>query len=302
MKAVVVTKSGSPDVLEFRVVEKPTPREKEILIKVHAGTVTRGDVALRSLSRWITVPVGFLMGFKPMDISGVEFAGVVESVGKEVKNFKSGDEVFGTTTGLRYGANAEYVCVPEKWKMGVVAKKPKNVSFAEAAVVPVGGMTALFILKKGGLKKGDKVLVYGASGSVGSFAVQLAKHFGAEVTGVCSTRNVAMVKSLGADHVLDYTKDDFTSHEKKYDIVFDAVGKLKRSACTSALKEGGRYVSVKFPTSEKLENLELLKELVETGKIKPFIDKTFPLAQTAEAHRYVDQGHKKGNVVIMVQD
>jgi NADPH:quinone reductase-like Zn-dependent oxidoreductase len=298
MKAIVCKKSGSTKVLQFKEIEKPSPKDHEILIKVQASSVTRGDVALRKIPRLVLYPMGFLFGFKPMDITGVEFSGMVEDTGNNVSLFKKGDFVFGTTTGLKYGANAEYVCVPEKWKMGVVAIKPSNLSFAESAVVPVGGMTALHILKKGNIKNGQNVLVYGASGSVGTYAVQLAKHMGAEVTGICSTKNLELVKSIGADKVIDYTKEDFTKNNIKYDVIFDAVGVLWKSQCNKVLKPNGQFLSVRYPTSEKTEYLDYLRDLLERGKIKPVIDRSFLLEEIAEAHRYVESGRKKGNVVI----
>ena len=301
MKANVWTKSGPPDVLELKEVEKPVPRDNEILVKVHASTVTIGDAIIRKIPRLILVPMGLLFGFKSKKITGHEFAGVVEAVGKEVKLFKEGDEVYGTTTGLSGGGNAEYVCVPEEWKMGVVAKKPAGMTFEEAAAVPIGGMTALQILKKGNIQPGQKVLVYGASGSVGTYAVQLAKSYGAEVTGVCSTANLEMVRSLGAESVIDYTKEDFTRNGEKYDVIFDTVRKIRSSRCKGSLKESGCFLSARSPTKELTEYLESLTELIEVGKIKAVIDRRYPLEQTVEAHRYVDKGHKKGNVVITLE-
>ena len=299
MKAIVITKSGSPDGLQLREVEKPTPKDNEVLIRVHAATVTAGDVVLRRLH-----PLVFLLlqlfGIKRKAIPGHEFAGQIEAVGKAVTRFKAGDAVFGTTTGLSVGANAEYVCLPEEWSAGVLAIKPANMSYAEAAAIPVGAMTALYLLRQGNIQSGQAVLVYGASGSVGTFAVQLAKYFGAVVTGVCSTANLSMVKSLGADQVIDYTQEDFAKTGQRYDVIFDAVGKDSPSDSKSALKQNGHYLSVKSSTKEETETLIFLKGLVEAGKIIPVIDRRYPLEQTAEAHRYVETGRKAGNVVITV--
>jgi NADPH:quinone reductase-like Zn-dependent oxidoreductase len=301
MKAIVCTRSGSPDGLQLKEIKNPTPRDNEVLVKVHAATVTIGDVFVRKLPSLITLPLGILFGFKRKKIPGHELAGVIEAIGKNVQRFKEGDQVFGTTTGLSFGANAEYVCVPEEWKQGVVAMKPANISFEEAAAVPIGGMTALQILRKGNIKRGQKVLIYGASGSVGTYAVQIAKNYGAEVTGVCSTANMKLVRSLGADKVIDYTKEDFTKSGQTYDVIFDAVRKISSSSCKSSLKKNGFFLSARSSTSEKTEYLIFLKELIEAGKIKPVIDRRYPLEQAAEAHRYVETGHKKGNVVITVE-
>jgi NADPH:quinone reductase-like Zn-dependent oxidoreductase len=300
MKAIVCTKSGSPDVLELRDVEKPAPKENEVLIRVHAATVTRGDVMLRKLHPLMFLPMR-LFGVRRKKIPGHEFAGEIEAAGSEVKRFGVGDQVFGTTTGLSVGANAEYVCLPEEWATGVLAIKPAGVSFEEAAALPVGGMTALYLLQKGNVRSGQKILVYGASGSVGTFAVQLARqHCGAEVTGVCSTANIELVKSLGAGQVIDYTQEDFTKSGHIYDVVFDAVGKISATQRNRVLKENRSYLSIRSTTSESTENLITLKELAEAGKIRAVIDRRYPLEQVAEAHRYVETGRKKGNVIITV--
>jgi len=299
MKAIVLTKNGSPDGLQLQEVEKPVPRDNEVLIRVYAATVITGDVILRRLHPLIYI-VFRLFGIRRKRIPGHEFAGEIEAVGSRVTRFKKGDEVFGTTTGLSVGANAEYVCLPEAWGKGVLAEKPANMTYEEAAAVPVGGMTALYLLRTANIQSGQKVLIYGASGSVGTFAVQLAKYFGAEVTGVCSTANLELVKALGVDTVIDYTKEDFAKNGQTYDVIFDAVGKNTSSGSKRSLKEAGYYLSVKSSTNEETENLIFLKELAEAGKIHAVIDRRYPLEQTAEAHRYVETGRKKGNVVITV--
>jgi len=299
MKAIVCTKNGPPEVLQLQEVKKPSPKDDEVLIKVHAGTVTQGDIMLRKLNPLLILPMR-MFGVRRKRIPGHELAGEVEAVGTDVKQFKPGDVVFGTTSGLSVGANAEYVCLPEEWPTGVLAGKPTNLSFEEAAAVPVGGMAALYILKKGDIQSGQKVLINGASGSVGTYAVQLAKHFGAEITGVCSARSMDMVKSLGVEKVIDYTQEDFTQNGQVYDVIFDAVGKTSQDRCKNSLEENGKFLTVQSTTHENVENLLYLKDLVEMGKIRPVIDRCYPLAQTAEAHRYVETGTKIGNVVIAV--
>lgn len=300
MKAIVCTKSGSPEVLNLVELDRPIPKQNEVLVKVIASSVTIGDVKLRKIPRFILVPLGFLFGFKPMKITGVEFAGVVESIGSDVSRFNKGDKVYGTTSGLEFGANAEFVCVPEISKRSVIVKKPDNISFIEAAVIPVGGMTAFHILKKENIIPKQKILIYGASGSVGTYAVQLAKYMGTVVTAVCSTNNIDLVKSIGADEVIDYQKEDFRKSITTYDIIFDAVGKISKSSCKNVLKSNGTFLSVKYPTSEKTKYMSFLNELIEKGKLKPVIDKIYKLAKVKDAHYYVELGHKKGNIAITV--
>ena len=299
MKAIVMTRPGPPEVLQLREVEKPTPRDNEVLVKVHAGTVSTGDVHLRKLPI-VLWPVFRLFGVRRKRIAGHDLAGEVEAVGQNVTRFKPGDRVFGSTTGLSGGANAEYVCVPEVSRTGVLAHLPANLSYAEAAPIPIGGMTAVQLLKRADIQPGQKVLIYGASGSVGSFAVQIARHYGADVTGVCSGANAEMVRALGASRVIDYTREDFTTRGETYDVILDAVGKLPAARRKKALKAGGRFLTVASPTSETNADLLFLKELAEAGQLRAAIDRTYPLAQTAEAHRLVETGRKRGNVVITV--
>jgi len=324
MKAIVHTKYGPADELQLKEVEKPVPKEDEVLIKIHATTITTTDCNVRNLTflpRYLWLPMRLQFGLREpnTNILGIELAGEIEAVGKDVKRFQTGQQVYGTPEPA-LGAHAEYICIPED---GVLAEKPANMTYEEAATVTLAGHTALYFIRdQGNVQAGQKVLINGASGGVGTFAVQLAKYYGAEVTGVCSTRNVELVKSLGADHVIDYTREDFTQSGETYDVIFDAVSKSSFLRCRGSLKKGGLYLAtlpklavllhmvwtskfgdkkVKNGSREAtVEDLHFFKELIEAGKLRTVIDRRYPLEQTAEAFRYVEKGHKKGNVVITV--
>ncbi len=297
MKAIVVSKYGDPEGLQLKEVDMPTPKTNELLIKIHATTVTFGDAKLRKMKFPVRLVFGLFMGgLGKNKILGHEFAGEVQEVGDEVTLFRPGDQVFGSA-GMKGGAYAEYISLPED---AMVAIKPTTMTFEEAAAVPVGGHTALDILRKADIQSGQKVLIYGASGSVGTYALQLARYWGAEVTAVCSTTNLQWVKDLGANRVIDYTKESFTESGETYDVIFDAVRKISSSQSKRSLKENGVFLSVSSSTDEKAENLIFLRELIEEGKLTAVIDRTYPMEKLVEAHRYVDKGHKKGNVVITV--
>jgi NADPH:quinone reductase-like Zn-dependent oxidoreductase len=330
MKAIVRTEYGTPDVLQLKEVAKPAPKDNEVLIRVHATSVNFGDLIARNFKAvsprefnmlflfWLVAKISFGVNQPKILILGNEFAGEIESVGKDVKRFKKGDQVFGHP-GQSFGAYAEYLCVSED---GVLAIKPTNMTYEEAAVVPYGALMALNLLQKINIQPGQKILINGASGGIGSAAVQIAKHFGAEVTGVCGAPRLEFVKSLGADRVIDYAKEDFTQNGETYDVIFDILGKGSFTHCKNSLRPNGILLFASFKIKQLIqmlwtsmiggrkvvcaiapgsaEDLISVKELIEAGKIKAIIDRVYPLEQTAEAHQYVEQGHKKGNVAITV--
>ena len=328
MKAMVWTEYGPPEVLQLKEVETPTPKDKEVLIRIYATTVTAGDCEQRSLTlpilhRLLMRAYVGLKRPKRITILGMDVAGEIEAIGKDVKLFQAGDQVFAATGFVGMGANAEYICLPEEPEKGALALKPANMTYEEAAAVSVGGLEALHFLRQGNIQIGQQVLINGAGGTIGTFAVQLARYFGAEVTGVDSTSKLDMLRSIGADQVIDYTQEDFTKSGKIYDFILDVIGKSSYSGSIRSLKQNGRYlIANPWPSqmvrgrwtsmtnskkvlfgaaSPKTEDLNFLKELIEAGKMRSVIDRRYPLEHIAEAHRYVETGHKKGNVVITVQ-
>jgi NADPH:quinone reductase-like Zn-dependent oxidoreductase len=328
MKAIVWTRYGPPEVLQFREVEKPHPKDDEVLIKIHATTVTVGDCEMRRLEYplFMGLLVRMYVGFrKPTRITvlGMELAGEVEEVGKGVTKFKKSDEVFAATGFVGTGTCAEYICLPEEPEAGAISLKPTNMTFTDAAAVPVGGLEALSLLRQGNIQPGQEVLINGAAGTTGPFAIQLAKFFGAEVTAVDSTKKLDILRTIGADHVIDYKQEDFTKSGKTYDVIFDVVGKSSYSGCIESLKEDGFYL-LTYPklgrsirglwtswrgkkkviggtSTDSSEDLNFLRELIEADKVRSVIDRRYPLEQTAEAHRYVETGEKVGNVVITIR-
>jgi NADPH:quinone reductase-like Zn-dependent oxidoreductase len=329
MKAIIWTKYGPPDVLQFKgEIEKPSPKDNEVLIKIHAATVTMGDCEMRSLSfsgvlkLLMRLVVGIRRPRKKYSILGQELAGEIESVGSDVKLLKKGDQVF-AVTGFRFGGYAEYICLPEEGKDSLISIKPNNMSYEEATTIPVGGLEAVHYLRKANIKRGQTVLISGASGSIGTFAIQLAKFYGAEVTAVGNPTSLEMMNSLGADHVIDYTKEEFTENGKTYDVIFDIIGKSPFSSCEASLNAKGtyllanpkitlfnrekrasrksdkKYISRNMDNAiERTEQLNFLKELIEAGTIRSEIGRRYPLEQVPEAHRYVESGQKTGHVII----
>jgi 2-desacetyl-2-hydroxyethyl bacteriochlorophyllide A dehydrogenase len=315
MKAIVCTKYGAPEFLQMKEVEKPSPKDNEILIKIHASSVSSGDARMRRADPFI---IRLIFGFKRprKPILGVVFAGEIEAIGTSVSNYKIGDQVFGSS-GMNFGAHAEYVSVPED---AVLALKPNNMTYEEAASIPFGATASMHFLRIANIQQGQKVLIYGASGALGTMAVQLAKNYGAEITAVCSTANIELMKSLGADHVIDYTQEDFTRNGKKYDVVFDTIGKISLRKALKSLSDNGHlllasagigtmiggsiksmFIKKKIVSGvikETVKDMNFFKQLIEKGSLKAVIDRTYPLEKIAEAHAYVDKGHKKGNVII----
>ncbi|NHJ14762.1 MAG: NAD(P)-dependent alcohol dehydrogenase [Candidatus Thorarchaeota archaeon] len=329
MKAVLWTKYGPPEVLQLKEIEKPSPKANELLIKIHATTVTSGDCEMRSMKPAILyrIPMRLYIGLRRpsrINILGMELAGEVEEVGAAVGRFKPGDQVFAATGIVTIGTYTEYICFPEESEDCVVAQKPKNMTFEEAAPVPMGGLEALNYLRQGNVSRGDKVLINGAGGTIGTYAVQLAKYFGADVTAVDSAEKLEMLRTIGADQVVDFAQDDFTKTGETYDFILDLVGKSRFADVMSSLQQNGRYLTanpslstmirgrwmslksdkkaMSGRASARTEDLLYLKGLIEAGELKSVIDRIYPLEDIAEAHRYVETGHKKGNVVVTIVD
>jgi len=327
MKAIIWTKYGPPEVLQLKEVEKPVPKDNEVLIRIYATTVTVGDCEIRNLKLPLlfSLPMRAYIGLvkpKRITILGQELAGEIEETGKDVKKFKKGDQVF-ASTGFALGGNAEYISMPEKPRESVLSIKPENMTYEEATAVPFGALESLHYIRKADIQQGENILINGAGGSIGTYAVQLAKYFGAEVTGVDSAEKFDMLRSIGADRVIDYTKEDFTENSRTYDVIFDVIGKSPFARSMKSLKQNGRYLlanpapsqMIRGPwvsrrsskkviigaAGQKTIDLIFIKKLIESGKIKAVIDRCYPLEQTAEAHRYVETGQKKGNVVITVE-
>ncbi|WP_166962335.1 NAD(P)-dependent alcohol dehydrogenase [Yeosuana marina] len=306
MKAIIYKRYGEPNVLKLVEIKKPTLKPNEVLVKVIASSVTSVDIRLRKsdfpLIFWLLARIIFGLFGPRKKILGHEFSGVIIEKGNAVTKFKLHDEVFGTTTMLKSGSYAEYVCIPERWKFGVIQHKPRKLNHLQSATIPIGSMTAMYLFEKSNLEENQVILIYGASGSVGSYAIQIAKAKGAFVFAVCSASNFEMVKSLGADLVIDYRKEKYYSLNRKVDVVFDAVGKTTKLKAKRILKKGGSFISVKMVTKEKNEHLSKIKFLIEEEKLKPYIDKSYKFEDIVEAHQYVDKGHKKGNVAIQISN
>jgi len=305
MKAVVCTKYGPPEVLQIQEVEKPIPKDDELLIKIYATSAHIGDTRVRRADPFFVRLLFGLTRPKKIPVLGMEISGVVEEIGKDVRRFRKGDEVF-AFTGWGFGGYGEYICLPAETeprkveKRGLVEKKPKILSFEEVATIPAGALTTLKVFQKMNLKDDQKILIFGASGSLGTYAVQFAKDKGARITGVCSAGNFDLVRSLGADHLIDYTKEDITARNDEFDIIYDAVGKLSRSKCKKLLKEKGQFITSKGLEKIDPGDLGTVRSMIEEGMLKPVMDRMYTIDQIVEAHRYVDKGHKKGNVAITI--
>lgn len=298
MKAIIYEKYGTADVLNLTEIDKPIPKNDEVLIKIISTSVSAADWRLRKADPFLARIFNGLFKPKRVKILGFEISGIVEETGKNVSGFKKGDAVF-AYCGLKFGGYAEYICLKET---DIIAHKPENITFEEAATIPLGSLTSLYFLRKANISAGLKILIYGASGSVGTFAIQLAKYFGAEVTSVCSQKNIDLVKSLGTDYAIDYTTTEITSLNEKFDVIFDAVGKISNSDCRKIMSTSGKFVSVKSQSKPTKMDLHFIKELIESKKLISIIDKTYKLKDIREAHRYVEQFRKSGNVAVLVKE